>query len=464
MSSELKRELGFWDLVFFNISAIVGLRWLAVAAATGYSSILIWALAFLCFFLPQTYVVLQLSRRWPVEGGLYEWTKMGLGPFHGFVSGWCYWVNNIVYYPTLLTAAAGFATYLHSGMRGLEENTQFIFWFSLVSLWAILILNMIGMRAGKWVQNIGGITTWIPAGLVIGLGAASLFMKGPATPFSATALLPQGGLETLRFWSYICFAMAGFELVSLMGGEIKNPEVNLPRSIPVAGAMATVIYIIGTVALIVSIPQERVSLISGVLQAIDEQGRLFGFAYLASLLSIPMVLSQFGGCGAWLTGSGRVLYAIGADQYLPQSLSKIHPRWGTPHISMLVQGVFATLFLVVSSYGARVKELYLILLDFNVIVYFIPYVYLFVSFVVLMKKGRLPVSVAGALGALLGLAATLFSILLSLMPPEDAGNFWIYEGKLIGGCLVMIGSGLVFYFRGGKKTQRHKHTKIGTKS
>src|SRR5215470_2613547 len=104
MSAEdqrLKRELGFWDLVFFHISAIVGLRWLAIAAAVGYSSILIWILAFFSFFLPQTYVVLSLTKRWPLEGGLYEWTKMALGRTHGFISGWCYWVNNIVYLPSL---------------------------------------------------------------------------------------------------------------------------------------------------------------------------------------------------------------------------------------------------------------------------------------------------------------------------------------------------------------------------
>lgn len=442
---ELKRELGFWDLVFFHISAIVGLRWLAVAAAAGYSSILIWTFAFLFFFLPQTHVVLNMTRRWPVEGGLYEWTKMALGPFHGFVSGWCYWVNNIVYYPSLLAAAAGFATYLYSGMRGLEDNTHYIFWFSLISLWVILYLNLVGMRTGKWVQNIGGITTWIPAGLVIVLGGVYLFTRGPATPFSFRALLPEGGIRTLSFWSYICFAMAGFELVTLMGGEIKNPEVNLPKSIPVAGAMATVIYIIGTIALIVSVSHERISLLSGVLQAIDEQGRVFGFAFLAAVLAIPMALSQFGGAGAWLTGSGRMLYAIGADKYLPQSLSSVHPKYGTPHVSMLVQGAFATVFLVISAYGSKVKELYLLLLDFNVIVYFIPYVYLFVAYFALMRKGSIPGSTRGYLAAFFGFASTTVSIFLSLAPPKDAGSVWVYEAKLVGGCIVMIGSGLLFY-------------------
>src|SRR5437762_2670567 len=102
MPAELKRELGFLDLVLFHTTAIVGLRWLATAAAVGYPSVSIWMLSFLTFFLPQGYVVYMLSKKWPVEGGLYEWTKRAVGPFHGYLSGWCYWINNVVYYPTLL--------------------------------------------------------------------------------------------------------------------------------------------------------------------------------------------------------------------------------------------------------------------------------------------------------------------------------------------------------------------------
>src|SRR6185369_1909599 len=104
-----------------------------------------------------------------------------------------------------------YATYIYlSKWQGLEENKQYIFWFGLIALWIVLILNMIGLRIGKWVQNIGGLSTWIPGTIVIVLGTAYFVTHGSATPFHAQALLPKLSLDTWTFWSYICFAFAGF--------------------------------------------------------------------------------------------------------------------------------------------------------------------------------------------------------------------------------------------------------------
>lgn len=447
--SELKRELGFWDLIYFNMSAIIGLRWLSVAAAVGYSSISLWALAFACFFLPQAYVVLQFTKKWPVEGGLYEWTKRTLGPFHGFFSGWCYWVNNIVYYPTLLAAAAGFATYIFAPKTlGLEESKSFIFWFSIITLWIIIVLNMIGMRIGKWVQNIGGITTWVPAGIIIVLGFTYYLLHGAATPFSAGQVLPMLDRDSISYWSTFCFAMAGFELVSLMCDEIKEPEKNIPRSVPIAGAMATGIYILGTLGLIVSVPHEKVSIISGVLQAIDVQASAFGLKYAVNVIAVAMVLSQFGGVGAWLAGSGRVLYSIGADRYIPKVFTSVHPRWGTPHISILTQGLFSTLFLMLSAWGSdEVKQFYRLLIDFNVIVYFIPYLYLFVAYFFFMRNKEAPMNAKGIASCLLGFASTLISIILCFIPPSGESDVVKYESKLVGITLLLVGPAFLLYAR-----------------
>jgi amino acid transporter len=458
MSAELKRELGFWDLILFHVSAIVGLRWLAVAAAAGYASITLWLLAFIFFFLPQTFVVLRLSRKWPVEGGLYEWTKQAFGPFHGFVSGWCYWANNIVYYPTLLTSAAGFATYLiePGNPQALENNGRYIFWFSLISLWLIIGLNMVGLRIGKWVQNIGAIATWIPAGIVIILGVLYMGRFGSATPFHARAILPDWNLEVIGTFSALCFAVAGFELVTLMGGEIKNPEVNIPRSIPVAGAIATLIYILGTLALIVSVPMEKISIISGVLQAMDEQGKAFGLIILSTVIALPLTLSQFGGVGAWLAGSGRILFVVGVDRYLPAAFSKVHPKWGTPYVSILTQGILSTLFLILSFTGATVKQVYQTLIDFNVIVYFIPYLYLFLSYFRFMRRKDFPFEGSGIFASFAGFLSTLLAILLSFRPPD--ANVWRHEAKMIGGTVLMVGSGLILYYI---REYRKRPPKIG---
>jgi amino acid transporter len=447
MSAELKRELGFWDLVWFNIAAIVGLRWLAVAATAGFTSITFWFLAFLFFFLPQTFVVYRLSRKWPVEGGLYEWTKNALGPFHGFVSGWCYWANNIVYYPTVLAAGAGFATYIFAPKTiGWDQSPMYVFVFSLISLWIVLGLNTIGLNIGKWVQNIGGISTWIPAGIVIILGALYFAKFGSATPFDTKSLIPEMSIGTLKTLAPICFALAGFELISLMGGEIKNPERNIPRSIPVSGAMATFIYVLGTIALLVSVPAEKVNILAGVVQAIHEQLSTFGWAFLTGFIALALVISQMGGVGAWLAGSGRVLYVVGVDRYLPKIFSKVHPKWGTPYISIITQGMLSTLFLILSV-SDTVKEFYLTLVDFTTIIYFIPYVYLFYSYFVLMRKKEIPFDLYGILASIFGFLATIIAIVLSMLPPEDSKNVLWHEIRMIGGTLIMVVPAILLYYR-----------------
>lgn len=452
MEGQLKRELGFWDLVFFHITAIVGLRWISIAAGNGYGAIPLWFAAFATFFLPQAYVLLKLSRKWPVEGGLYEWTKMSLGPFHGFIAGWCYFFNNLTYYPTILSTAAGYATFIYfTKWQGLEESKAYLFWFCFLSLWTVLILNMIGLRIGKWVQNIGGISTWIPAGIVILLGAIYFATREAATSFTPQALIPSANVDTFLFWSYICFAFAGFELITLLGGEVKDPERNIPRSIVAGGAIATTIYVLGTLALIVSLPSEQISMISGVLQAIDAQGKAFGIPYLSNVLAILLILGIFGALGAWLSGSGRVLYVVGVDRYLPKQLSKIHPKWGTPHWAILVQGVISSLFLVISAAGSTVEEFWRQLLSATVIVYFIPYLYMFVAYFGFMLKKQMPMNFAGIASVVLGFIATAISIVISIVPPTDQPNKALYVSKIIGGTLLTIAIPIVLYYRAHRR-------------
>jgi glutamate:GABA antiporter len=452
MSDQFKRELGFWDLVWFHVTAIVGLRWISIAANNGYSAIPLWIAAFLSFFLPQAFVLLKLSRKWPIQGGLYEWIKMALGPLHGFISGWCYFANNLTYYPTILSTAAGYATYIYfTKWQGLEQNKAYLFWFCFIWLWIILILNMIGLRIGKWVQNIGGISTWIPAGLVIVLGALYWSTHGAATPFQPAALLPSLSFDTLTFWSYICFAFAGFELITLLGGEIKNPETNIPRSIIFAGVSATIIYILGTIALIVSLPHEKISMISGVLQAIAEQGRTFGIPLISNVLAVLLILGIFGALGAWLSGSGRVLYSIGVDRYLPSAVSKVHPKWSTPYISILIQGVLSSLFLILSAAGATAEQFWRFLLSATVIIYFIPYLYLFAAYYWFMRKGEMPWSVAGVLSCFLGFLATAISIVISAYPPSGEGQA-LYIVKIVGGTIVMLVVPILLYYRAHRKS------------
>ncbi|MCI0601423.1 APC family permease, partial [bacterium] len=251
------------------------------------------------------------------------------------------------------------------------------------------------------------------------------------------------------FWSYICFAFAGFELITLMGGEVKNPAINIPRSIIVGGVIATVIYVLGTVALIVSLPSEQISMISGVLQAIEAQGKAFGIPYLEKILAVLLILGVFGAVGAWLSGSGRVLYSIGADRYLPGSFSKIHPKWSTPYISILTMGVISSLLMILSAAGSTAEQFWKLLLSATVIIYFIPYLYLFVAYFGFMRTKQMPWNFAGVASVVLGFLATAVSIVISMVPPPDDPNKLLYLVKIVVGTIVTIAIPIILYLLQG---------------
>ena len=109
---KLQRVLGTRDLVLLNIAAIIGLRWLSTAAQIGPSSLSLWALGLLFFFLPVAFTVLELSSRIPGEGGLYLWSKAAFGDLHGFIAGWAYWVSNLAFFPSALLFGAGVVLYV----------------------------------------------------------------------------------------------------------------------------------------------------------------------------------------------------------------------------------------------------------------------------------------------------------------------------------------------------------------
>src|SRR6185312_15232864 len=161
--SQLRRVMGFWDVLLFNIAAVLGPRWIAAAAHNGTSSISLWILAAVLFFLPTALVIIELSTRFPAEGGLYVWSKEAFGDFHGFVAGWAYWIYTFFYFPGLLTASVAMSVYIGGPKWGyLAGNAHYLLWASLALLGVSVVLNIIGLDIGKWLQNAGGVATYVP--------------------------------------------------------------------------------------------------------------------------------------------------------------------------------------------------------------------------------------------------------------------------------------------------------------
>lgn len=454
----LRRTLGVMDLVFLNIAAIVGLRWLSTAAQLGPSAILLWLLAVVVFFIPSGLTVMELSSREPGEGGIYLWAKSAFGEMHGFIAGWTYWVNNLFYFPGLLLFLAGAFLYLGgSEWLGYGDNAYYNAAFSLTVLWIVVGANVVGLNRGKWIPNIGAICTGLVFALLAITGIWAWASFGSETEFTRDSMLPDfGSFSTLAFFATMTFAFAGLELGPAMGGEIKNPRRSIPRAMLISGLMIGMIYIIGTGILLAAVPEGEINVITGLPQALAAIGERIALPGLAVVAAFLVVLSSTGGLGAWMSGIARVPYVIGIDRYLPAALGRTHPKYGTPHVALLTQGIVVSLLMMAAVTESTIEEAYNMLIDMTIILYFVPFLYMFAALPVMRLKSRgeeagvnyVPLGGLGPwLFGGLGFAATALSVGLSFIPPEDSENPGLFVAKVAGGCLLFIAAGLFFYFR-----------------
>jgi amino acid transporter len=457
--SQLRKTMGFWDVLLFNIATVLGPRWVAAAGHNGTSSISLWVLAAVFFFVPGALVINELSSRFPEEGGLYVWAKEAFGDFHGFVAGWTYWIYPVFYFPGLLLASASMSAYV-IGEKGaaLSQDRTFLLSVSLGLLFVAVLLNIIGLNIGKWLQNAGGVGTYVPLLMLVGIAALVYFRSGSATHFTRANMMPTWDWDTVNFWSQIAFAFTGLELVSAMSEEVRNPQKTLPRAVFGAGAMIALIYIAGTFAILTLVPAADLDPKSGVFHAITFGSIALRVGFLGILAAMLVTVGNAGGVGSTVAGIARVPFVVGIDRYLPAAFGKIHPRWKTPYISILVQAGVSGAILLASQINETTRGAYQFLIDAAIILYFIPFLYMFAAVIKLRRrKDRkenthavlVPGGAAGIwISGILGILVVLVGIVVSLVPPGDSADKIGFEVKLVLGTLASILLGLVLYWRG----------------
>jgi amino acid transporter len=454
------RALGLWDIVAMNIVAVVGLRWIARSARAGAPSVSLWILACLVFFIPLALALIELSSRHPEQGGIYAWVRRAFGPLHGFIVGWCMWVNNLFYFPSLLLfAAANFA--LAVGAADMTEHRGYSLIFVLGFLWFCTGLNILGLQAGKWVQHLGSVATWIPAALLIVSGAVAFATFGSATSFAPSALVPRADLlTTMSLWSSMCFAFSGFEIASMVGQEVKDPRRTIPLGIMISGVVVTAIYILSSSSVLVAVPASELAERSGIADAIDLTTGRLGLAGMGAVTGLLLFIGAIGGTNSWVAGSARVPFAAGVDAVLPRAFAALHQRYRTPHVALAIQGLaasvlfLASVFISIGGGETSVQESYDILVNLTILIYFVPYLYLFAAWIRLRRHERqvdstmvtIPGGMAGVWAtASLGFMATLIAIGLVFVPPPDTENILNYEANLVGQSLLLFVIGLGFY-------------------
>jgi amino acid transporter len=239
----------------------------------------------------------------------------------------------------------------------------------------------------------------------------------------------------------MCFAFIGIELASTMGDEIEHPERDLPRAIAIAGGVSLAVYVLVTSAIQALVPGGEIGTIQGVMQAVDRGAARVGLQWIVIPVALTMALSIGGGASAWFAGSARIPFVAGAEGHLPRIFARVHPRWGSPHVALVVSAFLAAVFVAFTLVGSTVLEAYQVLLRAAVVLQLIPFTYMFLG-LMLLDVG----SLARAAGAI-GLVTTLFGIGSAFIPTGDVDNVLVFELKMLLGCIVPTAIGLLLYVR-----------------
>ena len=456
----LKRVLGRRDLVLLFVVAVFNLNVLPSIAANGGVTIWLWLISLVLFFWPQGIAVIELAHRYPGEGGVYLWAKEVFGDFHGFLSGWCYWTNNMMYVPTVMLYFVGVSVFvLGPGHEGLADNRVFALIASVVLLTVLVVLNVMGLGVGKWINNLGGIGTFIAASLLMGLGVVVCAKFGTNIHWSDFEI-PGNPKFVLNSFGVICFGLVGLELASIMGDEIENPRKTLPGAVAWGGVLSGLLYIGATLTLLVAVDKNSISVLQGIVQAVSHMAARVGVNWIVAPFAFLLSLSIAGIGSAWLGGSARIPFVAGLDSYMPSWLGKIHPKYATPYAALIVHASVSLVLVVVNFLSTgNVQASFQSLLSLAVVLQLIPFLYVFGALLKIalapdfapQQYSRLTLSLAG----LSGLATTAIAMVVAFFPAQQIRSVLRYEIWMVGGTLLFIGlAAFFFYVYGGRKAAR----------
>jgi len=460
----LIRALGGRDLVLLFVVAVFNLNVVPSIAANGGVTVWLWIISLLLFFWPQGIAVIELAHRYPGEGGVYLWAKEVFGDFHGFLSGWCYWTNNMLYVPTVMLYFVGVSVYvLGPGHQGLADNKVFASIASLTLLALLTLFNILGLGVGKWINNLGAIGTFVAAAVLIGLGVM-IWSRFGTTITRADFAIPANPKFVLNSFGVICFGLVGLELASVMGDEIQDPRRTLPGAVAWGGVLSGALYVGATLTLLIAVGK-NVNVLQGIVQAVTHMAERVGVGWISIPFAVLLSLSIAGIGSAWMGGSARIPFVAGLDSYMPSWLGKVHPRYTTPYAALILQGCVSAILVILNFAIAGVQETFQKLLSLAVVLQLVPFVYMFAALLKFAvtesspkgQYGRVAMFVAG----LSGLLTTILGIALVFFPAQQISSLFWYEVWMVGGTLFFVGLAAFFFFVYGRR-KAVRLLKVGT--
>ncbi|HTX84913.1 MAG TPA: amino acid permease [Streptosporangiaceae bacterium] len=436
-----KRVLGMTSLALIDVAAVISLRNLPTAAEYGWGSLFIFGLALLGFMIPISFAAAELASGWAETGGVYVWVREAFGNKSGAVAIWADWAENLVWFPTVLSFIAASLAYLL--VPSWANNKVWLFIVMMIVFWGTTVANFFGVRASARISSWGTVIgSVIPGVLLIGLGIGWVASGHPlaAQYHGAKSLMPGLNLSNLVFFSGVILAFAGMEMAGFHAREAKNPKKDFPKATLLACVVLVALYVLGTLAIAVVVPQSKIELNSGLLQAFQVFFNKFGVGWLTRPMSLLIFAGGIALLSTWMYGPARGFMRASFEGDFPRAFQG-HNKQLAPTSVLWIQAGVGTLFALLFLFEPTVSSAYWILSALTTQLLVIMYVLMFAAVIRLRytqpdrpRPYKIPGGKLGVwLMAGLGVAGCVFAFYVGFVPPSQisTGNHTLYVSLMI---------------------------------
>lgn len=459
-------KLGVFTLAIMNVTAVVSLRGLPAEAEYGLSSAFYYLFAAVVFLIPTALIAAELAAMFQdKQGGVFRWVGEAFGKRTGFLAIWLQWIESTIWYPTVLTFGAVSIAFIgmdHTGDMTLASNKFYTLAVVLIIYWLATFISLKGLNWVGRVAKVGGLVgTIIPAGLLIVLAVVYLMMGGKSQmDFSGNFLPDFTKFDNLVLASSIFLFYAGMEMGGIHVKDIENPSKNYPKAVFIGSFITVLIFVLGTFALGIIIPEKDINLTQSLLVGFDNYFSFISASWLSPVIALALAFGVLAGVLTWVAGPSKGIFTVGKAGYLPPFFQKTN-KIGVQKNILYLQGIAVTLLSLLFVVMPSVQSFYQILSQLTVLLYLIMYMLMFAAAIALrysLKKAGRPFRIGKRGNGLiwfiggLGFCGSLLAFVLSFIPPSQisVGSNAVWFAVLLIGCLIVVAA--PFFIYASKKT------------
>ena len=454
MSKKIK-ALSAFSLTMITVGSVDSLRNLPTTAIFGSQLIAFFLFGALFFLLPTALVSAELASGLPREGGIYIWVKRAFGLRMGFLAIWLQWIENVIWYPTLLSFLAGTFGYIIAPQYA--QDPLFLFTTIVVAFGFATCINFFGMRSSAWFSNFCAVAgLLIPMAAIIILGALWLLSGNPVPiKFSLNALIPDiHHPELMVSLTGVMMSLCGIEIATVHAQDVEHPQKTFPRVLFYSVTIILVTMVFGSLAIAVVIPAQDINLVAGIMQAFSSFLGNYHLEYLMPVVALMIVIGGMGGVSNWIIAPTKGLMIASQDGCLPRCFQKTN-RFGAPVYLLLLQAILVFIMASLFIFMPSVSGSYWLLTALAAQLYMLMYILMFAAIIKLRRDnvlrqasfkipgqtfGLLLVVAAGIIGCVL-----TFGVSFMLPSQIDVGDVHRYHVIQILSLILMATPPLVIH-------------------